>query len=410
MAGANSEISKVNQDFALETGCCSDKPNAPSLEVSILILNWNKSDLTLKCVESVRSHVCGVKYEIIVVDNGSEFGQAESLQTGLNKDVRFISLKQNVFFGEGNNIAADAARGEFLLFLNNDVTVLADCVATLLAEFKNCFSPGAIGPRFLYPNGTLQEAGAYMRPDGWPIRQGEGNVSLDPHFERGCHIVDYCSAACLLVERNTFLRVGGFDPLFDPAYFEDVDLCLRLRSIGLYTYFASSVSVYHDENTTSTELWGAQKIAEIVTANHQRFVRRWGDYLKRRIHEAVCFPKPVPLAAECEPIVGPASAPSVLLSSSSIIQLTDDCLAMMRCARALRGTYKITFAAPEICSHLRIQSLCRHLGFQLDDFEVIRTPKEVNSTYDRVLIFPSATTLPSGSTPIDVLRSIYRSL
>ena len=158
----------MSQDIAIqETGYCADKKtSAPFVDVSILILNWNKSDLTLKCVESVRRHVGGVNYEIIVVDNGSEFGQAERLQAGLNGDVRFISLKHNMFFGEGNNIAAEAARGEFLLFLNNDVTVTANCVSALLAQFKNCFSPGAVGPKFLYPNGGLQEAGAFIGPDG----------------------------------------------------------------------------------------------------------------------------------------------------------------------------------------------------------------------------------------------------
>ena len=201
-------------------------------EVSIIILNWNKSALTLSCLESVRRYTRSIGVEIIVVDNGSNPLELAALKNGMDPDVHLISLAQNMFFGEGNNIAAEAAQGNFLLFLNNDVTIASDVANDLVVQFTKCFSAGAIGPRFNFPNGAIQEAGAFLLPNGMSLRGGQLDLKVDPHFESGNHVVDYCSAACLLVERQTFMKVGGFDPLFDPAYYEDCDLCLTTEVDG----------------------------------------------------------------------------------------------------------------------------------------------------------------------------------
>src|SRR5215831_16293744 len=96
-----------------------------AIEVSIIILNWNKSALTLNCVESVKRYT-RTRYEIIVVDNGSDPLELAAIKAGLDQQVRLISLSRNMFFGEGNNIAVEAAHGKFVLFLNNDVTIGSD--------------------------------------------------------------------------------------------------------------------------------------------------------------------------------------------------------------------------------------------------------------------------------------------
>ena len=191
-----------------------------------------------------------------------------------------------MFFGGGCNIGAKTARGKFLLFLNNDVFITPGSVDRLIALYKSSFSPGAVGPKFLYPNGVLQEAGAFVLPNGWTFQQGKARAQPDRHFAHGIHIVDYCSAACLLVERQIFKKYRGFDPIFQPAYFEDVDLCLRLRKDGLYTYYDSDVIVYHEEHTTSVALWSREKITAINVANHQKFLERWSTYLESRSQNA----------------------------------------------------------------------------------------------------------------------------
>lgn len=355
--------------------------------VSIIILNLDETGLTLKCVESVRKHTRSDVCEIIVVDNGSAPERARSLRNSLSKDVQFISLKENMFFGEGNNIAAEKAAGRFLLFLNNDVTIAGDVVGQLLAAFQNCFAAGAIGPRFLYPDGRLQEAGGFIRCDGWPVQQGKGELVLDPHFEQGCHIVDYCSAACLLVEKSTFFKLGGFDPLFDPAYFEDCDLCLRIRSLGLFTYLSSETFVYHEENTTSATLWHNEQINDIASRNRQTFLSRWGFYLETRLRQDLTFPKPSPRLPEYMEKAHDNRSKAVVLCSSSLIGADESCSLMLECANALQKVYRITFAAPQAYSRLRVASLCRHFQVELNDFDIISLSALDEYQYDHILRF-----------------------
>ena len=342
----------------------------------------------MNCVASVRKHTPADICEIIVVDNGSTSEEARRLKNSLPEEIVFISLKENLFFGEGNNIGAEVARGKFLLFLNNDVTFEENVVERLLSDFKTSFSPGAIGPKFLYPNGTLQEAGAFIRPDGWTVQQGKGNLTLDAHFEQGCHIVDYCSAACLMVERTTFRQLGGFDPVFDPAYFEDCDLCLRMRSMGLFTYFSSNTSVVHEENATSAELWRNEKINEIAAKNHKTFIERWGPYLKTRLTEDMPFPAPVPpLPSDWQTTAELNGLKKIALCRPSILVDNEICSSMLRCAAALQSIYSITFAAAEICSALRIRSLGRNLQLHLSNFNMIRVSDLDEDQFDHVVWF-----------------------
>ena len=369
----------------LHTG--SDTSARP--RVSIIILNWNKSTLTVECVDRVRRHTRAVTYEIIVVDNGSSPSDFEALKRSL-VDVHLVSLTENMFFGEGNNIAAEVARGEFLLFLNNDVLVSSDCVDRLVVQFDGCFSAGAIGPKFLYPNGALQEAGGFLTADGWSVQQGKMGLKVAPHFDHGCHIVDYCSAACLLVKREVFLSLAGFDPLFDPAYFEDCDLCLRLRSIGLYTYYASDIEVVHEENVTSAEMWNRERLDAIIVRNHQKFVNRWGHYLANRLDREVQFPQ-FPTIPDIEPLT-PARADDkrVLLRCESNIRMSDDTYAMLRCAAALGKRFRVVIATPEISSRIRIRSICQKLDLRLGSFDMTRLSDENEKSYDEVISFPNS--------------------
>jgi GT2 family glycosyltransferase len=377
-------------------------------EVSIIILNWNKSALTLSCLENVRRYTRSISFEIIVVDNGSNPLELAALQNSMNPDVHLISLAQNMFFGEGNNIAAEAARGKFLLFLNNDVTITADVANDLVVQFAECFSAGAVGPRFNFPNGAIQEAGAFLLPNGMSLRGGAMDLKVDPHFESGNHVVDYCSAACLLVERQTFMKVGGFDPLFDPAYYEDCDLCLRLRSMGLYTYYVSDIEVLHEENATSSELWGREKINQIVAENHRKFLDRWRYYLEgRMIAHPVMLKDPLP-AAESDIQIS-ENCGEVLLQSPAILQVSADCSILFRTAAALQHKYIVTFAPPEVCSSLRVNSLCRHFGVRLSNVKLRRGSQLNTAAYDHVFSFPDRYSA-DGDSRREILKSIYKLL
>ena len=344
--------------------------------------------MTLRCLQNVRDNTSS-SHEILVIDNGSKSAELALLkeglsQTGLDSNSRLISLRTNVFFGEGCNIGAEAARGTYLLFLNNDTLLTPGAVGGLLSQFKSSFSAGAIGPRLLYPNGALQEAGAFVLPDGRSIQQGRAGVEPHPHFASGTHIVDYCSAACLLVEKDVFIAHGGFDPMFDPAYFEDVDFCFRLRMNGLYTYYASGITVYHELNATSSALWSYDEINAIVERNRQSFTQRWSTHLTSRLSALT----PLTEHPDTRPSTSSEPEGRILLRSATILQDSPDCAAMLRCAAALESRYDITLALPEICSRLRLDTLSRKLGFRLGNTGIVRLTDIDGLAYDHTISFP----------------------
>ena len=222
-----------------------------SPKVSIVILNFNKVHLTIECLQSIWEHTCGYYYEVIVVDNGSQPDDFQVL-SGFEGAYKLVRLDVNRFFGEGNNIGAELAKGEFLLFMNNDVVVTPNWLPPLMEAFHDHSDCGVAGPKFVYPNGLLQEAGALLDEEGVSVQIGKFQDPETPRFNRG-RVVDYVSAAAVLLRKNTFEKVLGFDFMYEPAYYEDVDLCLKVGQLGLNTYYVPESCVVHHENATTAD-------------------------------------------------------------------------------------------------------------------------------------------------------------
>jgi GT2 family glycosyltransferase len=136
---------------------------------------------------------------------------------------------------------------------------------------------------------SLQEAGCSIQPDGFPVRHGRDNPDYDlqplPRFKP----VDYVSGACLMVKRDEFLAMGGFQTKYSPAYYEDTDFCLRLLMRGKRVYLASRTSCYHIENATSRDIEDGAWATRTSEAHRAIFLQDWAPYLASR-HPAD-FPK-----------------------------------------------------------------------------------------------------------------------
>ena len=170
------------------------------------------------------------------------------------------------------NQGAAAARGECVLFLNNDVVVLPGWLDSLLRTLDRDRSIGAVGAMLIYPDGRLQEAGAIIWRDGLGWNYGRLN---DPEASEFSFVreVDYCSAACLLVRRALFEELAGFDIRYAPAYCEDVDLCFRMRERGYRVLYQPQARVIHFEGATAgTDMSSGFK--RYQTINHAKFVER----------------------------------------------------------------------------------------------------------------------------------------
>ncbi len=249
-------------------------PEVATPSVSVVVPVFNHLSETLECLAAVSAHTPSRDYEVIVVDDASQDESAAVLP--LVPNLVYVRNDENGGFIESSNRGARHARGEYLVFLNNDAQVADGWLEPLLETFSTFERVGAVGPKVLYPNGRLQEAGAMVNPDLSITMVG---LNDDPTRARYNYAreVHYCSAVCLVVERRRFDEIGGFATELRPGYYEDCDLQLRLREQGLRTIYQPASVVWHHLSLTSQGLpdAGAFKKRQIVR-NSQRMREKWG--------------------------------------------------------------------------------------------------------------------------------------
>lgn len=191
--------------------------------------------------------------------------------------VTFLHNRRNLGFGTAMNQAALHSRGRYLCLLNSDAFVTPGWVAPLVERMDNQQSVGAVVPMLLDEEGRLEEAGVLLSRDGRTQDFGHGDMPDKPEYGFS-RVVDYGSAACMLVRRCDFLRTGGFDPAFGLGYCEDVDLCLRLSAAGLSTVYEPRSKVLHLRGASSDPVSAAALIAQ----NTALLRERWAALLRAR--------------------------------------------------------------------------------------------------------------------------------
>jgi GT2 family glycosyltransferase len=251
-------------------------PGHPEPLVSIIILSYNRADQLLECLESVRNHTNDVPYEMIIADNASTDSAIDVLKHVDNATV--LRERENLGFIRGNNQAARMARGRYLLFLNNDTIVTPRWLSSLVETMETYPDCGVVGPKFLYPDGRLQEAGIICWSNGHVDQCGIHGDPLVPEFQ---HVreVDYVSGACLLIRTDVFRRLGGFDERYVPCYYEDSDLCFGVRSQGQCVVYQPASVIFHHGPSAA----GLARTEAHCAANRQKFVMKWADALRHRI-------------------------------------------------------------------------------------------------------------------------------
>ena len=248
-------------------------PSPAQPRVSVLIAAHGKLSYTLACLESIARHLPRASIEILLLEDASDEPMMQHLCQV--RGLRFEQNARNLGYLRSCNRLAGLARGEYLCFLNNDTEVTAgwlDAMLELFARYPDC---GAVGSKLVYPDGRLQEAGALVRRDGTEVKRGLGSISVDDPAYNMVRAVDYCSAASLVIRRQTFLDLGMFDDRYAPAYYEDVDLAFRLRAGGLKVYYQPESVVAHHQGVSHPP--DSARHAR----NRARFVERWRDVLER---------------------------------------------------------------------------------------------------------------------------------
>jgi GT2 family glycosyltransferase len=250
--------------------------------ISIIILAHDHLDLTRRCLEGISRLLPGSDYEVLLVDNASAVPLAALTDEFAScvSSLRASRNSQNLAFSIANNAAARSARGNLLLFLNNDVVMQPDAVLLLDSLLSGDAGAGAAGGLLLYPDRcTVQHAGMMQMLWGYASNFAVGAPAADDRV-RQKRAVWAVTGAMLCVRRELFERIGGFSEDYRWGY-EDVDLCLKVQRAGMSVVFAPEVLALHAESATL----GGKRAASTEAENYRLFRNAWDPLLVPREQE-----------------------------------------------------------------------------------------------------------------------------
>lgn len=238
--------------------------------VSIVIPVHDHAALTRRCLDLVLPDLPG-DGEVVVVDDASS-DETEAVLRSYGKRIRVLTLTENVGFARACNHGATLAVGDLLLFLNNDTEPRAGWLEALLSYAERNPQADVVGAKLVYPTGTVQHAGVVFGQDGYPHNLYAGLPEEHPAVERSRRL-QAVTAACMLVRRAAFERVGGFDAGYENSL-EDVDLCLRVGVEGGEVHCCHEAVVVHMESASRGRRDRFQRSVDL-------YRRRWRDSVRR---------------------------------------------------------------------------------------------------------------------------------
>lgn len=249
--------------------------NAPL--VSICIPVYNNYEITIACLAAVSNNTPrSIPFEVILLDDCSS--DPRSFAYGSISGLKVFRQPKRQGFLLNCNSASLIARGEYLLFLNNDVLVQDGWLEPMVKTLKRQPKIGIVGAQVFYPDGRLQESGSTVWRDATTTRVGD-SFATPLKSSLLVRDVDYCSAAVLLVRASLWNKLSGFDESFQPAYYEDVDLCFRAREEG-FRVVVSPARVIHFDGSTYNDSLNSPRLL-LQAKNRIVFEQKWHQTLKR---------------------------------------------------------------------------------------------------------------------------------
>ena len=238
---------------------------------TIVMLSWNAVQYTKVAMQSIRSQTKH-PYEIVIVDNGSREETLEYLRTiEGDEDVSIIYNKENKGFAHGCNQGIAAARGDFVVLLNNDVAVTEGWLGNLIGAFDRIPGLGVAAPRSNNVAGDQRVSDArYADLEGMTMYA----VMRRQHYRHSGYLTDRAIGFCLCIRRSVLEEIGGIDERYGIGNFEDDDFCVRVRAAGYKIFVCDDVFIHHAGSATFTE--NNVNYSSTMLANWQKFAAKWG--------------------------------------------------------------------------------------------------------------------------------------
>lgn len=245
--------------------------------VSIVIPCYNQVHYTYACLQSILEFTTDVSYEVIIADDVSNDATAS-----LDRYVEGLVIRRNQTnqgFLKNCNQGAKAARGKYIMFLNNDTKVTKGWLSSLVSLIESDPSIGMVGSKLVYPDGRLQEAGGILWSDGSGWNYGRLD---DPDKEEYNYVkeVDYISGAAILLPASLWKEIGGFDERYAPAYCEDSDLAFEVRKAGYRVVYQPLSKVVHFEGVSNGTDVNGTGLKRFQVENSKKLKEKWASEFK----------------------------------------------------------------------------------------------------------------------------------
>lgn len=253
-------------------------PDTDNPKVSIIIPAYNQFVLTYDCIKSIVQNSEFDNYEVILAD---DFSNDDTIRISeVIDNIHIVRNQSNLKFLLNCNNAAKHARGEYILFLNNDTQVMQGWLTPLIEVMDKDRKVGIVGAKLIYPDGKLQEAGGIVWKDASAWNYGNGQNPLRPEFNY-LKEVDFISGAAIMTRRDLWEQIGGFDKVLAPAYYEDVDYAFNVRKHGYKVVYQPLSQVIHFEGKSNgTDVKTGIKSYQVE--NQQKFYIKWKTELENK--------------------------------------------------------------------------------------------------------------------------------
>jgi GT2 family glycosyltransferase/glycosyltransferase involved in cell wall biosynthesis len=281
--GVNSDIgdpevaSPVESSLFESPSACFEEVSDPV--VTIVVLGWGSAPHLLDCLRALSRIERSVSFEVIITLNEPTPELAKELTENVH-GARIIQSRVNLGYGGACNAAVEVAAGRYIVLLNDDTIVDRYWLGALVETAEANPRISAVGSLLFNIDGSMQESGSLLFADGSTTSVSGRGTDVNHRWD-WARRVDYCSGASLLVRKSIWDRLGGFDEIYYPAYFEDVDLCLRIQEIGHQVWIQPQSRARHIQSASVDESY---KVF-LTLRNRKQIVKRWSHVLAQRLEQ-----------------------------------------------------------------------------------------------------------------------------